>query len=80
LINPVWPIDTLQLAHDKVERFRQVRVMDEERLAGILTHRDKRQQLAHTHVDTIMSIHPFSVLTSEGKEKAANLAPGKQDR
>jgi hypothetical protein len=38
LINPAWAIDTLQLAHDKVERFRQVRVMDEERLAGIPTH------------------------------------------
>jgi CBS domain-containing protein len=43
LINPVWPIDTLQLAQDKVERFRHVPVMDEEKLAGILTDRDKRQ-------------------------------------
>ena len=66
--NPVTvaPSDTLQTAHEKMEigRFRQVPVVDKERLVGILTDRDTRQhigQLAHTRVDAVMSAHPFSV-------------------
>ena len=74
----VGPSDTLQLAHEKMEagRFRQVPVVDEERLVGILTDRDTRQhigQLAQTRVDAVMSTHPFSVHPSAPVEKAAHL-------
>jgi acetoin utilization protein AcuB len=74
----VVPGDTLQLAHEKMEagRFRQVPVVDEERLVGILTDRDTRQhigQLAQTRVDAVMSTHPFSVHPSAPVEKAAHL-------
>ena len=74
----VGPSDTLQLAHEKMEagRFRQVPVVDEERLVGILTDRDPRQhtgQLAQTRVDAVMSTHPFSVHPSAPVEKAAHL-------
>jgi acetoin utilization protein AcuB len=70
--------DTLQLAHEKMEagRFRQVPVVDEERLVGILTDRDTRQysgQLPQTRVDAVMSTHPFSVPPSAPVEKAAHL-------
>jgi acetoin utilization protein AcuB len=82
LMNPnpvtVAPSDTLQAAHEKMEvgRFRQVPVVDKERLVGILTDRDARQhigQLAHTRVDAVMSTHPFSVDPSTPVEKAAHL-------
>ncbi|MGD0290481.1 MAG: CBS domain-containing protein [Candidatus Binataceae bacterium] len=74
----VGPSDTLQLAHEKMEagRFRQVPVVDEERLVGILTDRDTRQhigQLAQTRVDAVMSTHPFSVHPFAPVEKAAHL-------
>jgi acetoin utilization protein AcuB len=74
----VGPSDTLQLAHEKMEagRFRQVPVVDEERLVGILTDRDTRQhigQMAYTRVDAVMSAHPFSVHPSTPVEKAAHL-------
>jgi len=78
--NPVTvvPSDTLQAAHEKMEagRFRQVPVVDKQRLVGILTDRDTRQhigQLAHTRVDAVMSTHPFSVLPSAPVEKAVHL-------
>ena len=78
--NPVTvvPSDTLEAAHDKMEagRFRQIPVVDQERLVGIQTDRDRRQhigQLAHTRVDAVMSAHPFSVGPSAPVEKAAHL-------
>jgi acetoin utilization protein AcuB len=74
----VSPSDTLELAHQKMEagRFRQVPVVEEGRLVGILTDRDTRQhlgQLAHTRVDAVMSAHPFSVPPSAAVEKAAHV-------
>jgi acetoin utilization protein AcuB len=78
--NPVTvaPSDTLQAAQEKMEvgRFRQVPVVDKERLVGILTDRDTRQligQLAHTRVEAVMSTHPFTVDPSTPVEKAAHL-------
>jgi acetoin utilization protein AcuB len=78
--NPVTvaPSDTLHAAHEKMEvgRFRQVPVVDKERLVGILTDRDTRQligQLVHTRVEAVMSTHPFSVGPSDPVEKAAHL-------
>jgi acetoin utilization protein AcuB len=74
----VAPSDTLQTALERMEagRFRQVPVVDEDGLVGILTDRDTRQhigQLAHTRVDAVMSAHPFSVRPSTPVEKAAHL-------
>ncbi len=74
----VAPSDTLQTALERMEagRFRQVPVVDEDRLVGILTDRDTRQhigQLGHTRVDAVMSAHPFSVRPSTPVEKAAHL-------
>ena len=74
----VAPSDTLEAAHERMEagRFRQVPVVDKERLVGILTDRDTRQylgQLAYTRVDAVMSSHPFSVHPSTPVEKAAHL-------
>lgn len=78
--NPVTvePSDTLQAAHEKmhVGGFRQVPVVDRQRLVGILTDRDTRPligQLAHTRVDSVMSAHPFSVHPSTPVEKAVHL-------
>ena len=78
--NPVTvaPSDTLETAHKKMEagRFRQVPVVDDQKLVGILTDRDTRQhfgQLAHTRVDAVMSGHPFSVHASTPVERAAHL-------
>lgn len=78
--NPVTvaPSDTLETAHKKMEagRFRQVPVVDQQKLVGILTDRDTRQhlgQLAHTRVDAVMSGHPFSVHALTPVEKAAHL-------
>ncbi len=78
--NPVTvePGDTLQGAHEKMEagRFRQVPVVDQGRLVGILTDRDMRQhigQLTHTRVDAVMSVHPFTVGSSASVEKAVQL-------
>ncbi len=74
----VAPSDTLETALERmgVGRFRQVPVVDEERLIGILTDRDTRQhigQLAHMRVATVMSANPFSVRPSTPVEKAAHL-------
>jgi acetoin utilization protein AcuB len=74
----VEPGDTLEAAHAKMEvgRFRQVPVVDHQRLVGILTDRDTRQhkgQLAHTRVDAVMSRHPFSVHPSTPVREAAHL-------
>ena len=74
----VAPSDTLETALERMGagRFRQVPVVDEERLVGILTDRDTRQhigQLAHMRVATVMSAHPFSVHPSTPVEKAAHL-------
>ncbi|MGB8411545.1 MAG: CBS domain-containing protein [Candidatus Binatus sp.] len=74
----VAPSDTLEAAHERMEagRFRQVPVVDKERLVGILTDRDTRQYLgqsARTRVDAVMSAHPFSVHPSTPVEKAAHL-------
>jgi acetoin utilization protein AcuB len=74
----VEPGDTLEAAHEKMEvgRFRQVPVVDDQRLVGILTDRDMRQhigQLAHTRVHAVMSRHPFSVHPSTPVREAAHL-------
>ena len=78
--NPVTvaPSDTLETAHRKMEAggFRQIPVVDQNKLVGILTDRDTRQhlgQLAHTRVDAVMSRHPFSVHASTPVERAAHL-------
>src|SRR5208282_6714592 len=74
----VEPSDTLEAAHKKMEagRFRQVLVVDQQRLVGILTDRDMRAhigQWAHTRVDAVMSSHPFSVHPLTPVEEAAHL-------
>jgi acetoin utilization protein AcuB len=74
----VEPKDTLESAHKKMEagRFRQVLVVDQQKLVGILTDRDTREhvaQLAHTRVDAVMSAHPFSVHPSTPVEEAAHM-------
>src|SRR5712692_5670184 len=78
--NPVTvaPSDSLELAYEKMKagHFRQVPVMDQGKLIGILTDRDIRQylgQLAHTSVEAVMSALPFSVLPSTPVEQAAHL-------
>jgi len=72
------PNDTLESAHKKMEagRFRQDLVVDQQKLVGILTDRDTREhigQLAHTRVDAVMSVHPFSVQPSTPVEEAAHM-------
>jgi acetoin utilization protein AcuB len=67
--------DTLQVAQGMMEagRFRQLPVVDEGKLIGIITDRDLRQhigQLNHTRVDAVMSLHPFSVHPSTPVEHA----------
>src|SRR5712691_11166925 len=78
--NPITvaPGDTLESAHQKMKagRFRQLPVMDEAKLIGILTDRDMRQhlgQLAHTRVDAVMSALPLFVRPSTPVEQAAHL-------
>jgi acetoin utilization protein AcuB len=77
--NPVTvePGDTLEAAHEKMKggRFRQVPVVDQQRLVGILTDRDVRRhaQPALSRVDEVMSAYPFSVHPSTPVEKAAHL-------
>jgi acetoin utilization protein AcuB len=51
----VGPSDSLEVAHEKMQvgRFRQVPVVHEGKLVGILTDRDMRQyvgQLTHTRM------------------------------
>jgi acetoin utilization protein AcuB len=72
----VRPSDTLQVAYEAMEvgRFRQVPVVDEGRLVGIITDRDLRQhigQLNHIRVDAVMSAHPFSAHPTTPVEYAA---------
>jgi acetoin utilization protein AcuB len=74
----VGPSDSLEVAHEKMQvgRFRQVPVVHEGKLVGVLTDRDMRQhvgQLTHTRVDAVMSGHPFSVRPSTPVEEAAHL-------
>ncbi|MDO8431009.1 MAG: CBS domain-containing protein [Candidatus Binatus sp.] len=78
--NPVTvePSDTVQAAREKMEggRFRQVPVVDQQTLVGILTDRDARRHLeqsARMRVDEVMSAHPFSVDPSTPVERAAHL-------
>ncbi len=74
----VRPCDTLQVAQDIMEagRFRQLPVVDEGKLIGIITDRDLRQhigQLNHTRVDAVMSLHPFSVQPLTPLEHAVHM-------
>jgi acetoin utilization protein AcuB len=74
----VGPSATLQAAQEamQVGRFRQLPVVDNGRLLGILTDRDLRQylgQLNHVRVDAVMSTHPFSVQPSTPVEQAAHM-------
>jgi len=74
----VRPCDTLQVAQGIMEagRFRQLPVVDEGKLIGIVTDRDLRQhvgQLSHTKVDAVMSLHPFSVRPSTPVEHAVHM-------
>jgi acetoin utilization protein AcuB len=74
----VRPCDTLQVAQGIMEagRFRQLPVVDEGKLIGIVTDRDLRQyvgQLNHTRVDAVMSLHPFSVHPSTPVEHAIHI-------
>jgi acetoin utilization protein AcuB len=74
----VGPSDSLEVANEKMQigRFRQVPVVHEEKLVGILTDRDMRPhlgQLTQTRVDAVMSGHPFSVRASTPVEQAAHL-------
>jgi acetoin utilization protein AcuB len=74
----VEPSDTLEAAHKRMEggRFRQVPVVDQQRLVGILTDRDVRRhigQQARMRVDEVMSANPYSVHPSTPVEKAAHL-------
>jgi acetoin utilization protein AcuB len=74
----VGPADTLKLAHEKMTtgRFRQLPVIEDEKLVGILTDRDVRQYIGK-HTDTlvaeVMSGHPLSVSPSDPVERAAHL-------
>ena len=74
----VLPSDKLELAYEKMKtgRFRQVPVLNEGKLIGILTDRDVRQyleQLSRTRVDAAMTAVPISVGPSTTVEKAAHL-------
>jgi acetoin utilization protein AcuB len=78
--NPITvpPSATLGAAQEamQVGRFRQVPVVDNGRLIGVLTDRDVRQhlgQLNHVRVDAVMSTHPFSVQPSTPVEQAAHI-------
>jgi len=74
----VRPTDTLQVAQGIMEvgRFRQLPVVDDGKLVGIITDRDLRQhvgQLNHTRVNAVMSTHPFSVHPSTQVEHAVHM-------
>jgi acetoin utilization protein AcuB len=74
----IKPSDTLQAAQNTMEagRFRQVPVVEDGRLVGIVTDRDLRPhtgQLQHTRVDAVMSAHPFSVNPATPVEAAARM-------
>ncbi|HUN57127.1 MAG TPA: CBS domain-containing protein [Candidatus Binataceae bacterium] len=74
----VTPRDSLELARAKMEagKFRQLPVVDQGQLVGIVTDRDLRRhigQLAHTRVDAVMTAHPYSVHPTTPVEEAAEL-------
>jgi len=72
------PCDNLEQAQESMEagRFRQLPVVQEGKLVGIITDRDLRQhagQLKHIRVDAVMSAHPFSAHPSTPVEVAAHM-------
>jgi acetoin utilization protein AcuB len=74
----VRPCDTLQIAQGIMEagRFRQLPVVEQGQLVGIVTDRDLRQhlgQLQHIRVEAVMSAHPFSVHPATPVEVAAHM-------
>jgi acetoin utilization protein AcuB len=74
----VTPGDSLELAYEKMKagRFRQVPVLEEGKLVGILTDRDVRQhlgQLTRAKVNDVMSALPLFVRPSTPVEQAAHL-------
>jgi acetoin utilization protein AcuB len=74
----VRPCDTLQQAKEHMEagRFRQVLVVEEGKLVGIITDRDLRQhpgQLKHIRIDAAMSPHPFTIHSSTPVRVAAHM-------
>jgi acetoin utilization protein AcuB len=74
----VRPSDTLEQAQQWMEtgRFRQLPVVEEGKLIGIITDRDLRQhagQSKHIRVDAVMSAHPFSAHPSTPIEVAAHM-------
>jgi acetoin utilization protein AcuB len=78
--NPVTisPTEKLDLAYEKMKAggFRQLPVIDEGKLIGILTDRDLRQhlqQLSRTKVDTAMAALPLTVCPGTPVEQAAHL-------
>jgi acetoin utilization protein AcuB len=78
--NPVTvsPSDELELAYDKMKTgaFREVPVVDQGKLIGILTDRDLRQHLGQLHrtkVDAVMADLPFWVSPCTPVEQAAHL-------
>jgi acetoin utilization protein AcuB len=78
--NPVCvgPSATLQAAQEAMQlgRFRQLPVVDNGSLIGIVTDRDLRQylgQLNHVRVDAVMSTDLFSVQPSTPVEQAAHM-------
>jgi acetoin utilization protein AcuB len=78
--NPVTisPSDRLDLAYEKMKAgsFRQLPVIDEDKLTGILTDRDLRQhleRLSHTKVDAAMTALPLTVGPGTPVEQAAHL-------
>jgi len=78
--NPVTvqPNDPLECAYKKMKtgRFRQVPVLDQGKLIGIVTDRDMRQYLGHldrTNVEAVMSPLPLSVCPATPVEQAAQL-------
>ena len=78
--NPVsvGPSTTLQAAQEVMQhgRFRQLPVVDNGSLIGVVTDRDLRQylgQLNRVRVDAVMSTHLFSVQPSTPVEQAAQM-------
>jgi acetoin utilization protein AcuB len=78
--NPVsvGPSATLQAAQEAMQlgRFRQLPVVDNGSVIGIVTDRDLRQylgQLNHIRVDAVMSTNLFSVQPSTPVEQAAHM-------
>ena len=81
----VEPGDTLEAAHEKMEagRFRQVPVVDHQRLVGILTDRDTRQLRAARsyagrcgHEPPSVSVHPSTPVREAAHLLRANKIGG----